>query len=80
MRMFDPRVLKGMVRASAMVFELGVLVLVGALAGFWLDKRLETSPLFLTLLSLAALVGGMIRIHRMLQQLDAENDHTHPNS
>jgi F0F1-type ATP synthase assembly protein I len=78
--MFDPRVLKGMVRASAMVFELGVLVVVGALAGSWLDGQLGTSPLLLMLLSLAALVGGMIRLHRTLQRLDAENDHNPPHS
>jgi len=78
--MFDPRVLKGMVRASAMVFELGVLVVVGALSGSWLDGQLGTSPLLLTLLSLAMLVGGMIRINRTLQGLDAENDHTDSHS
>jgi F0F1-type ATP synthase assembly protein I len=76
--MFDPSVLKGMVRASAMVFELGVLVVVGALAGYWLDGQLGTSPFLLTALSLASLVGGMIRIHRTLQRLDAENDHSDP--
>jgi F0F1-type ATP synthase assembly protein I len=76
--MFDPKVLKGMVRASAMVFELGVIVVLGALAGYWLDGQLGTSPLLLTALSLAALVGGMFRINRTLQRLDAENDHTDP--
>ena len=78
--MFDPRVLKGMVRASAMVFELGVLVVVGALSGSWLDGQLGTSPFLLMLLSLAALVGGMIRLHRTLQRLDAENEHNPPHS
>jgi F0F1-type ATP synthase assembly protein I len=78
--MFDPRVLKGMVRASALVFELGVLVVVGALAGSWLDEQLGTSPLLLMLLSLTALVGGMIRVHRTLQRLDAENEHNPPHS
>ena len=78
--MFDPKVLTGMVRASAMVFELGVLVVVGTLSGFWLDGQLGTYPLLITLLALTALVGGMFRIHRTLQRLDAENDHTdsHP--
>lgn len=71
--MFDPRVIKGMVRASAMVFELGVLVVVGALFGHWLDGRLESSPLLLTFLSLAAMVGGMIRIHRTLQRNEADD-------
>ncbi len=72
--MFDPKALKGMVRASAMVFEFGVLVVAGALAGFWLDSRLNSSPLLLTLLSLTMLVGGMVRIHRTLQRMDADND------
>ena len=61
-------------------FELGVLVVVGALAGSWLDEQLGTSPLFLMLLSLTALVGGMIRVHRTLQRLDAENEHNPPHS
>lgn len=53
-------------RASAMVTEMAVTVILGVLAGGWLDGRFNTSPLFLLLLSLLAFVIGMVRMIRAL--------------
>jgi len=76
--MFNPRIMRSMIRASAMVFELGAIVLGGALAGSWLDKRLDTSPLLLLILSIAMLALGLIRIHRVLERTDADHDRIDP--
>lgn len=53
-------------RASAMVTEMAVTVILGVLAGGWLDRHFNTSPLFLFLLSLSAFVVGMVRMIRAL--------------
>ena len=65
--MLSPKALKVMARASAMVLEMGILVVVGAFSGNWLDGRLGTSPLFLLCLSMAMLVAGIFRILRTLE-------------
>tara|TARA_B100000575_G_C23108220_1_gene639832 strand:- start:811 stop:1032 length:222 start_codon:yes stop_codon:yes gene_type:complete len=64
--MLSPKALKAMTRASAMVLEMGILVVGGAALGHWLDGRLGTSPLFLLCLSMAMLPAGIYRIHRNL--------------
>lgn len=61
---------KQLIRASAMVTEMAVTVILGVLAGGWLDRRFDTSPLFLFLLSLLALVLGMVRMIRALNARD----------
>lgn len=73
--MAKPTGLQRMFRASAMVTELAVLVLVAAFAGAWLDGRLGSSPLFLLLCSTLALVAGLYRIIRWL---GTEADGHHP--
>ena len=62
--MLSPETLKAMSRASAMVLEMWILIVVGAAAGHWLDERLGTLPLFLLCLSSAMLAGGIYRINR----------------
>ncbi len=71
--MLSPNALKVMARASAMVLEMGILVVVGAFSGNWLDERLGTSPLFLLCLSMAMLAAGIIRILRTLEH-DQDTD------
>ena len=62
--MIRPETLKAMARASAMVLEMWIMIVVGAAAGHWLDQRLGTSPLLLLCLSSAMLAGGIYRINR----------------
>ena len=64
--MLSPETLKAMSRASAMVLEMWVLIVVGAAAGHWLDERLGSSPLLLLCLSSAMLAGGIYRINRTI--------------
>ncbi len=66
-----------LLRASAMVTEMAVTVILGLLAGGWLDRRLDSSPLFLFALSLLAFIVGMIR---MVKALSSEPRNDQPRS
>ena len=61
-----PEMRSQLVRASAMVTEMAVTVILGVLAGGWLDSHFSTSPIFLFLLSLGAFILGMVRMIRAL--------------
>ena len=72
--MNDPQMLRGVARASAMVLEMGILVVGGVFAGSWLDEALNTSPLMLLLLSTGMLVVGIVRIHHIISRLESSHD------
>jgi F0F1-type ATP synthase assembly protein I len=72
--MLSPDALRAMARASAMVLEMWILIVVGAAAGHWLDEHLGTSPLFLLCLSSAMLAGGIYRINRTLGNAPRPDD------
>ena len=72
--MLNPKTLKAMARASAMVLEMWILIVVGAAAGHWLDGHLGTSPLFLLCLSSAMLAGGIYRINRTIGNASRPDD------
>ena len=56
-----------LIRAAAMVTEMAVTIILGLLAGGWADRRFDTSPLFLFLLTLLAFILGMARLMRAIQ-------------
>ena len=66
-----------LLRASAMVTEMAVTVILGLLAGGWVDRRLDCSPLFLFALSLLAFIVGMAR---MVKALSSEPRNDQPRS
>jgi F0F1-type ATP synthase assembly protein I len=72
--MLSPDALRAMARASAMVLEMWILIVVGAVAGHWLDEHLGTSPLFLLCLSSAMLAGGIYRINRTIGNASRPDD------
>ena len=63
---------KQLMGASGMVMEMAVLVILGALAGNWLDNRLDTSPLLLLAGLGSALILGMTRIIRTIDRLSKD--------
>ena len=65
--MLDPEMVRRLGKAIAATAELAVAVLAGVIAGSWLDKRLDTDPFFLLILSLAGLVVGFLRLSRWLK-------------
>ena len=62
---------KQLLGVSGMVLEMTFLVIISALAGGWIDEKLQTSPLLLLLALGAALVLGMTRIIRTIDRLSA---------
>ena len=42
------------------------MVLSGFLLGYWTDVWLDTNPLFMLLFGGLGLVGGILRVHRLL--------------
>lgn len=63
-----------LLRASAMVTEMAVFIILGLLAGGWLDRKLHTSPLFLLVLSLLAFAVSMVRLLRAVKAPSKRND------
>jgi len=72
--MLSPDALRAMARASAMVLEMWILIVVGAAAGHWLDEHLGTSPLLLLCLSSAMLAAGIYRINRTIGNASRTDD------
>ena len=73
--MLDPSFLKRLALITAVITEMAVLVVVGTIAGYWLDARLGTSPVLLMGLSMAGLIFGMVRLTRNLNRHASTDDH-----
>ena len=76
--MIDPVFLRKMAGVMALAMELAATVVLSTLAGSWLDTRLGSSPIFLLLLSLLALVVGMMRLTQGLKRLNPEDESDPP--
>jgi F0F1-type ATP synthase assembly protein I len=76
--MLDPGLLRLLAGALALTAEVGVLVLVGAGVGHWLDGNFGTGPLLLSALALLGLTAGMVRLHAGLRRLQADQDEPPP--
>ena len=55
-----------------MGIELAIGIVVGYLAGAWLDKRYETTPAFTLLLLLAGTVAGFRALWRVVKEYGRE--------
>ncbi len=69
--MLNPEMLQTLGRLTAACTELAVTVVLGAVAGNWLDNHFSTSPVFLLGLSVTALIFGFVRLTRSLRDSDA---------
>lgn len=76
--MLDPEFLRRAGGATAAAAELAVAVLLGVLAGSWLDTRLGTAPVLLLLLSLAGLIVGLVRLTSWLKSSEPPDDDDPP--
>jgi len=68
----------GLVNASryaALGFEFAGIVVAGVLAGYWIDGRLGTAPLFTLLLTLGGMVGALYRLLWGLKKFSGPNGH-----
>lgn len=75
--MLDRTFLVKVGRATAVVTEMAVTVVLGVFLGSYLDDRFALSPVLLLTFSLGALTVGMVRLTRSVGKLTASDD-DHP--
>ncbi len=49
-------------------------IIVGIFMGFWLDRWLSTTPLFLLILFFLGILAGFWNLYRMAQRLEQQNE------
>lgn len=72
--MLDRSFLLKVGRATAIVSEMAVTVVLGVYAGSFLDDRFALSPVLLLTFTLGALVVGMVRLTRSVEKLTTAHD------
>lgn len=72
--MLHPSSIRRIGQASALVSEMAVTVIIGVLAGHWIDGTFGSSPIFLTACSIAALALGTVRLLRSLPRILPPDD------
>jgi F0F1-type ATP synthase assembly protein I len=65
----DRDLMRRVAGSIAMVSELAVTVILGVLAGGWLDRRFGTEPVLILFLSIGALIFSMWRLVNSLNRL-----------
>lgn len=75
--MLDRTFLLRVGRATGIVSEMAVTVILGVYLGSYLDERFDLSPVLLLTLTLSALTVGMFRLVRGVEKLTA-SDEDHP--
>ena len=61
-------------RYAALGFEFAGIVVAGVLAGYYIDARLGTPPLFTLLLTLGGMVGALYRLLWGLKRFSSHSD------
>jgi ATP synthase protein I len=59
-----------MLSASSVGLEMGLAVLIGVLAGLWIDSKAGTSPLFLLVFMVLGLIAGFRGVIRAMRRAD----------
>lgn len=72
MKRLDTSVVQALAIASQLGFVLGAAVILGVLAGSFLDARFGTSPLFLALGSLLGMASGVYSVAQLAKFLLAK--------
>ena len=61
-----------MLSASSVGLEMGLSVLIGILAGYWLDQHFHTTPWLMLLFLVLGLVAGFRGVMRALRKADRQ--------
>jgi F0F1-type ATP synthase assembly protein I len=60
-------------QGAALVFEFTGTVAAGVFAGYVLDRYLGTDPVFLIGTTIAAVIGGFVRLVQIVKRLERQN-------
>jgi F0F1-type ATP synthase assembly protein I len=66
------------IRAAALVTQMGVLTILGALAGWWLDARFDTGRGLLLVGLFGGFTLGMVALFRYLSRPEPSDDDQRP--
>lgn len=66
----DRKDLKGLSFAYRISSELIAAVIVGVLLGLFLDKLLDTKPIFLISLIILGFLAGLLNIYRLISRIE----------
>jgi F0F1-type ATP synthase assembly protein I len=61
-------------RGTALVFEFTGTIAAGALLGHLLDRKFNSEPWFMIVLTLAGVVGGFVRLVQVVERLERRRD------
>ncbi len=65
-----PRLLVRYARGAAIAFEFTGTIGAGAFLGWWIDRRFETTPWGMIGCTVAAAIGGFVRLLQLLRQFE----------
>ena len=66
----DQKDLKGLSFSYSISSELIAAVIVGVLLGLFLDKLLDTKPIFLISLIILGFLAGLLNIYRLISRIE----------
>ena len=61
-------------KAWGLALSFGWRVAAGVLVGYWIDQWLETTPIFISVMSIGALVGAVADMLRISRPTSARDD------
>ncbi|HIA01244.1 MAG TPA: AtpZ/AtpI family protein [Myxococcales bacterium] len=66
-------------RLSTVGLELGVAVGLGGYAGYWLDGRFDTRPVWTLIMLFLGITAGFLNLIRVVNRLDQSSSKSEPN-
>ena len=63
-------------RYSSIALQMLIIILLGALAGYWLDSKLHTKPILIVILTVASVIMAIYLVTKDLLRSTGKHDKT----